>query len=181
MNRFCPAPGPKLGSTATPSRPRSELEQIRLAGKVTAEVFVVPWRTISSPAWRATRSRPSGVKSNPVGPATVVTCSSVKLGGRAPNAAGAMERTQKATRTSGRASAEPARRAESVMGGASRTRSRDIETRAYPAQATSSEGAGEGERDEADRLGRKLGAGNGRIQPQADRDVAPRSSGLPQA
>src|SRR6185295_7582277 len=86
MNRFCPAPGPKLGSTATPSRPRSKPLQIELVGIVSAVVFVVPWRTIRTPTWRVIRRRPSGVKSRAVGAVAAVTSSSTKPEGRAADA-----------------------------------------------------------------------------------------------
>src|SRR5262245_60112577 len=89
MNWFWPGAAPKSGSTATPSRPRSEFEQIWLDGKVSAEVLVpgVKRRTISSPLWRVIRSRPSGVNAIAVGPLAAVTSSSTKLGGSAAEAA----------------------------------------------------------------------------------------------
>src|SRR6185312_6284082 len=75
----------KLGETATPSRPRSELVQMLLAEKVSAAVGNSEpfWMTRSAPLCVVASSRPSGVKAIAVGDDTLATRVSLKPGGRA--------------------------------------------------------------------------------------------------
>ena len=77
------------GSTATPSRPRSDSVQATVerssAGVASS---VPPLNTRSRPGWVAISIRPSGVHASAVGAATLVTTSSVKFAGSVTACAG---------------------------------------------------------------------------------------------
>ena len=86
------------GSTATPSRPRSELLQITVERSSAGVVSrVPPLRTRSRPGCVVMSIRPSGVKARAVGAGTLATTSSAKFAGSVTALAGDADAASAAT------------------------------------------------------------------------------------